>query len=136
MTATDPRTPFAFDFEVRDADQLVVVRAQGELDLERLAVIGPRLHDHPGFGPGFGVIYDLTDCSAERVTMRDLEDLVELVRRRGLREGYRVAYVLPDDLGYGLGRVFAALADGVRGRRRWVTRSLDEAFDWMRRTPH
>lgn len=133
---TAPDSPFEYEFEVLAAEQVIVVRARGELTLERLSAFGPALDAHPEFGPEFGVIYDLGACSTQRIMAADVKRLVDLVRTRQLREGFRLVLVVSDDLTFGLGRMYTSLAEGLRDRRRHLTRSFDDALEWLRTHPH
>ncbi|HSG88269.1 MAG TPA: hypothetical protein VLA56_03600, partial [Pseudomonadales bacterium] len=71
-----------------------------------------------------------------RVSSADVKALADLVHKRASRSGSRVAFVLPGDLAFGLGRIFESRVDGAQDRRRRVVRSWDAALDWMRQTPH
>jgi hypothetical protein len=124
------------DIRPRPADGVLHVRVLGVLDYEALQGMGPAVRAHPDFDPSLTVIYDFSQADAHRLSREDLDALRAQLRRSDPDRGYPVVHVVPSDLSFGLARIFAILMrleDEVKGRRRLVARSLDEALEWARR---
>jgi hypothetical protein len=131
-----PSQDFSIDYELLEEDGILIVRLAGRVSLERLKMVGPMVRAHPGFDYRIGLIHELSLADPEGIGGDDLVGLVAIMRRRNAPRGHRVAYVLPSDLAWELGQRFKCLVEGVLDRRRYLTRSLDEALAWMRATPH
>ena len=87
-----------------------------------------RLLKDPAFDPSYSQIADFT-----QVTKIDLsaEDLHELAQRSIFSAHSRRAFIAPNDVAYGLGRMFGMLREnrGEMGIR--VFRNLEDALDWV-----
>lgn len=135
MTSTVPDEDFRIDIDVRCAERLVLVGVSGMLSLAGLASLGPAARKSHELTADWGVIYDFSNASAENIFRADLEGLAAELSSQSPERTYRVAYVVPSDLSFGLARMYAVLADYAvadAARPRFVTRTLAEALEWMR----
>jgi len=82
----------------------------------------------PDFDPTFGEIADFTEVTQVDVSA---EDIRELAQKNIFSPHSRRAIVVPNDLIFGLARMYEILRDlqGETGIR--VFRTLDEALDWV-----
>ena len=116
--------------------------AQYRIDSERRVIFSSAtgvltdedLHEHqaqlladPFFDPGFDQLWDFTRVSAVEVSP---EALRHLAHSRSYKASARRAVVAPDDLRFGMGRMFQLLHDEAPEELR-VFRSLDEARRWL-----
>lgn len=134
MSNLVPDEDFRTDIDVRARDRLVVVSIAGTLTLERLASLGPMVREGRAMTAEWGVIYDFSGASLDNIFRADLEALAAELANPSPNRMYRVAYVVPSDLSFGLARMYAVLAEFVPGegpRARFVTRTRAEALEWM-----
>lgn len=134
MNSTVPDEDFRIDIDVRSAERLLLVGVSGMLSLAGLASLGPAARKGRELTADWGVIYDFSNASAEKIFRADLEGLAAELSSPSPERTYRVAYVVPSDLSFGLARMYAVLADYAAAdaaRPRFVTRTLAEALEWM-----
>jgi hypothetical protein len=74
----------------------------------------------------------LVDCrSTDYVAdTRTIRLLLQVILDKDLSEGHSIALVVSTDLQYGMGRVFASLAQ-VKGIKTQIFRSVEEAREWL-----
>ena len=82
----------------------------------------------PDFDPSFGEIADFTEVTQVEVSG---DDIRELAQKNIFSPHSRRAIVVPNDVIFGLARMYEILRDlqGETGIR--VFRTLDEALDWV-----
>lgn len=114
-----------------DAERnLTVIRVVGDLILEEIedAVIEFYAND-----PTPNLIWDMTQANAQRLSTDDIKRIITYSRpRSGTRARARTAFVLGDDLEFGLSRMYGSLAAAHRLPVAIGTyRSMDEAMAWI-----
>ena len=82
----------------------------------------------PDFDPSYSQLVDFT-----QITEFDLsaEDIRQMARRKVFSPDSRRAILVPNEHGYGLGRMFESLRDAAGERGIRVFRKLEEALDWV-----
>jgi len=112
-----------------DAERrLVVSSASGVFSLADARSHQDRLSQDPDFDPSYSQIADFTYCAEFDLSA---EDIRTLAQKPVFSSRSRRALIAPNDLAYGLGRMFAILREneGETGIR--VFRKLEEALDWV-----
>ena len=87
-----------------------------------------RLFADPDFDPNYSQLLDLT-----HVTRFDLNaaDLRQLAEDDPFTTSSRRAFLVPNDLSYGLGRMYEIFRESAGEHGIRIFRSLDEALDWI-----
>lgn len=108
--------------------RLVLSSGAGVLTKEDLLGHMDRLSKDPDFDPDFSQVVDFTQIDLVEV---EPEDVRQLAQRNIFSPRSRRAFVVKDDLQYGLARMFEIHRElkGERGIR--VFRTFDEAMDWI-----
>ena len=107
---------------------LVLSSASGVFSLADALGHQQRLLKDPDFDPSYSQIADFTHCTQFDLSGDDVRTMAE---RTVFSPSSRRAILVPNDLAYGLGRMFEMLREneGEKGIR--VFRALDEALDWV-----
>lgn len=107
-----------------------VVLSSGAGVLTRADILGhmDRLSNDPDFDPTYSQILDFTQLSGIEIGP---EDVREFAQRNIFSPNSRRAFVVKDDLQFGLARMFEIHRElkGETGIR--VFRTIDEALDWV-----
>src|SRR5579864_1804916 len=108
--------------------RLVLSSGNGALTKEDLLGHMERLSKDPDFNPEFCQVVDFTQITAVEV---EPEDVRQLAQRNIFSPRSRRAFVVKDDLQFGLARMFEIHRElkGETGIR--VFRTFDEAMDWI-----
>jgi hypothetical protein len=87
-----------------------------------------KLMKDPDFDPSYSQIADFTQVTKIELTAQDVH---ELAQRSVFSPQSRRALIVPNDVAYGLGRMFEMLREnqGEMGIR--IFRNLEEALDWV-----
>lgn len=91
-----------------------------------------QLYQNENWKPGFNEIVDLRNAELSDVTNKGLERLAIFVKQVtvGKCEVFKTAVIAPDDLPFGLARVYEAVSvDTLESVR--VFRDLKLAFEWL-----
>ncbi|MBZ5661598.1 MAG: hypothetical protein LAO08_14425 [Acidobacteriia bacterium] len=116
-------------FYIIDKERKAVLSSgTGILTAEDLMGHQDRLLKDPDFDPTFSQLLDFTRITGLEVSS---EDVRRLAQRNVFSPASRRAFVVQDDLQYGLARMFEIHRDiaGETGIR--VFRTLDEAMNWI-----
>ena len=91
-----------------------------------------QLYQNENWKPGFDEIVDLRNADLSDVTSEGLERLSSTVKHitAGKCEVFKTAVIAPDDLPFGLARVYEAVSVDTPERVR-VFRDLKRAFEWL-----
>lgn len=107
-----------------------VVLSSGAGVLTRADILGhmDRLSNDPDFDPSYSQILDFTQLSGIEIGP---EDVRQFAQRNIFSPNSRRAFVVKDDLQFGLARMFEIHRElkGETGIR--VFRTIDEALDWV-----
>ena len=123
-------------FEVHTCQGVVVVETSGVAAVDGFQRFMQAVIDHPDWERGVPILLDHSRLDLRSLSHSDLRDIgADGVALSPTLRGSKVAVVLPDDLSYGLGRVwqtqFFLLAGSDRSRVVQIFRSRDEALDWL-----
>lgn len=100
----------------------------GVFDKEEAKAHRARLAADPDFDPSHSQLLDFTHVTQFDLTSADLRQLAE---EDPFSRNSRRAFLVPNDLSYGLGRMYEIFreAGGEHGIR--IFRNLEEALDWV-----
>jgi hypothetical protein len=114
-----------------DADRkLVRVTVTGTLSVDDALLHQSRLKADPGFDPSFSQITIFVNVAQQAL---DAAGLRSIALNAPYQPGARRAFVLPNDFGIGLGRMFQAYSDGTAKGEVSIFRDEAEALAWVLR---
>ena len=88
---------------------------------------------NPDHIDGMDEVWDLSKASMKSFNQNGLKSLAGYVKERLPKLAKRVAYVVAEDLDYGIGRMWLANAEIFgANQERQLFRSLEEAVGWIR----
>jgi hypothetical protein len=113
----------------------IIITVIGKLTAEDVAEILEQIVSSEDYPANINAIYDFTQMSFENITSDFLKSLdYQIQRGNHKRVGAKTAYVCPEDLKYGMIRVWEALIDDLKVETL-VTRSMEEALSWVNFEP-
>lgn len=79
------------------------------------------------------IIWDASNGTVEDIEANDLQRITEFLKKgHGMRPGGRTALVGPDDLNFGIGRMFQAFANAEKLTVEYKTfRNMQDAMSWL-----
>lgn len=110
---------------------VAVARPHGVFSIEYALTWAPTLLNDPRHRPGMHHVYDLAGMESRGVAFDQMNALADAMRGRPSLAAHLIAYVAPDDLGFGLVRMFLGIVDADQPARRTVVRSMEEALLWI-----
>ena len=104
----------------------------GDISDSDLLLSYEQLYQNENWKPGFNEIVDLRNAELSDVTSEGLEQLSITVKQitAGKCEVFKTAVIAPDDLPFGLARVYEAVSADTP-ERVMVFRDLKHAFVWL-----
>jgi hypothetical protein len=111
---------------------LPIYKVTGDLSIEDIQQAFAERTKHPDFKPGMSILWDLREGDASRLTSNDIRRIAGTNKARLRKKGvpYKVAFIAPRDIEYGLSRMYEMFADASLAENR-VFRTLDEARRWL-----
>lgn len=119
------------DLEFVTELNIAIARPRGEFSIAYALGWAPALLSDPRYRPGMHHIYDLSGMNPVGVAFDEMHALADAMRGRASLAGHLIAYVAPDDLAFGLARMFLGIVDADQPARRTVVRSMEEALLWI-----
>jgi len=116
--------------EINREKQLTMHRVVGEVSFEEAMAT---LQAFYSGNPTLNVIWDMTEGTIRALTSGQLEKIMDSVSPASVkREGGKTAGVAPEDIDFGLARMFQIVAEltGYKPSVR-IFRELRDALDWM-----
>lgn len=125
----------SIEFELDDDRSLIRTRVIGAINLKELEDYFRAITHSDQFPPDLPALVDFCEADFSVGSRQLAEQLVRLRKRFPERESARVAFLVSDELGFGLTRMYQILNDdsgaGTGGRSR-VFRSVDDALAWLK----
>ena len=115
-------------YEIDKERRLVITTATGVLVVADALAHQENLRKDPQFDPTFSQLMDLTQVMEYKI---GLDDMLSLTQRRIFAPESRRAIVVPDDLSYGLARMFEMLRENAGEFGIRIFRNRAEALDWV-----
>ena len=110
---------------------LAIARPSGTFSIEYALRWAPALLTDPRHRRGMHHVYDLSAMNSRGVAYDEMHALADAMRGRASLAEHLIVYVAPDDLAFGLARMFLGIVDAEQPARRTVVRSMDEALSWI-----
>ena len=117
-----------FDYEYEKEQRRHRVRWVGPVTTAALIEAHDEIQGYPHFDPGDDQILDFREATSFDLSTDSIEGVTR--RKPSFGATSRRAFVTPDDLGFGLGRMFEQLRDGQAGEIR-IFRDMEEAERWL-----
>ena len=111
---------------------VVIVHLEGPFTLDAALQWGPALLRDSRFRADMAQVFDLSGLEVENTTFERIQTAVDELARRPHYSDAMIAYVAPQDLIYGLARMFVVISSTDLPRRRNLFRNLEDALDWIR----
>ena len=108
--------------------RLVMSTATGILNKEDALAHQNRLRSDPEFDSAYSQLLDFRHVTQIGLTASDIQ---QLALPNIFSKHSRRAVLVPNDLAFGLGRMFEILRENAGERGIRVFRDLDEALDWV-----
>ncbi|MBN2428807.1 MAG: hypothetical protein JXK94_10770 [Deltaproteobacteria bacterium] len=120
------------EYKVDFVDGYFDVKLFGKSCVEESAAYFDYLITHKQWRPGSLVISDETDLEIRHLTINDLEKIAKVCEERRTAIGSaRFAAVVPQDLLFGMNRMFQVYVDPYWDATIDAFRSRDEALAWL-----
>lgn len=110
--------------------KLAVIRWSGCISVWAEDELFPALIKHPGFRPGFGILFDMLDATPQ-ATLGEFQ--ASGARHENLEKDLApawICYVVAGEVNYGLARQYVAFHHETYATRH-VTTNVDEALGWL-----
>ena len=119
-------------FMVNEEHRFALATWAGSLSDADVLAAYERLYGDERWQPGFDEIVDLRHAELSRITAEGLRALDTLVRDKtgDYCESFKTAVVAPDDLEFGLARMYELLSE-ESPESVMVFRELDQALAWI-----
>ncbi|TVS18054.1 MAG: hypothetical protein EA417_04805 [Gammaproteobacteria bacterium] len=114
---------------------VLLVRLSGSASWESVRDWLAELENVPAYREANDAIFDLSEVELSNLSQAEVRRIVQGLRGREGRGPTRVAYVVAGELGFGILRMFASLADMQVRRTRSVCRSTADALAWLQASP-
>jgi hypothetical protein len=116
------------DKRVTAADRVLTLNLSGEIRDEDMLSLAIDIENDPEVKPDFSMLLDVRRADVRSVTSAGVRRLAE--RPFALAPESRRGVVVPDELSFGMARMYEALRDKLGGAIR-VFRDFDEAKRWV-----
>ncbi len=126
----------AVSYEIHESVGLVVSRHQGATEDDEMIVAYTALYADPAFDPAFSKLIDLREADSRSRSSQALRYLSEQTRSHYADTDAmsKVAIVAPDDLSFGLSRMYDSITD-ENAEDVAVFRTSAEACEWLEIDP-
>jgi hypothetical protein len=115
-------------YKIDKERKLVMSTGSGVLTLTDALVHQERLLGDPDFSPDFSQLLDFTHVARVELSA---EEIRRLAQTTVFSANSRRAFVVDNDLKFGLARMFAVFRETLGENGIRVFRNLDDALDWL-----
>ena len=113
-------------------DDTAFVEVVGEFSYDMWAPYIDALYGSPHYRLGTNLLLDMRRADFGAPFPNDLTEAVSAYKKHLRRIGGKAAYVVANDVGYALARLFDAKVRSESDQQRRVFTDIDEALDWLR----
>lgn len=103
---------------------------KGELTIEEFRSVGEGITSSASHSPSIRSIWDLRELDFTKITPQFVRACVDIRTSLPERHPARIAFVVDDDLGFGMMRMFEILGDSLDDTTM-VFRDLSDAEEWL-----
>jgi hypothetical protein len=119
-------------YEITSRANYILVTTSGLADPAVYEESLEEVFNHPDWRPGHSYIFDHTLLDASKLTKADVQRIAEIARVRRSKYGVkRSAVVAPNDVEYGIVRMWMVYAEDETQIPTNVFRTLEEAEAWL-----
>lgn len=119
------------EFQLEFCKNYFLVKATGHAEIEVFVVMLKALFQHKDWRPGMSYIVDYTNLDARKITTDDVRLIAQKTKNLRDEAGVmRSSIVAPQDLQFGLVRMWSVYIDNNDEKETSVFRTLQEAIDW------
>lgn len=115
-------------YKIDKERRFVLSSGTGVFNLEDARLHQERLLADPEFDPSYSQLLDFTHITQIDLTASDVQ---RLALRNIFSPDSRRAILVPNDLAFGLGRMFEILREAAGERGIRVFRNLEDALEWV-----
>ena len=115
-------------YKIDKERRLVLTSGIGVFNKEEAQAHQTRLLADPDFDPGYSQLLDFTHVTRFDLTAADVRLLAQ---RNIFSPDSRRAFLVPNDVGFGLGRMYEMLREAAGESGIRIFRNLEEALDWV-----
>lgn len=106
---------------------------EGKVSLATIEALSRELQGHPDYVKGLNTYWDLRQADISHLDREFFEQVIARFVLKYGRPDRAVAYVVADDLSYGIMRMFEARARLSVEQNYKVFKDVDEAASWLER---
>jgi hypothetical protein len=114
------------DYRIDSERRIVFSTGTGAVTVQEILAYQQRLRQDPAFSADFNQLFDYRTVSAEQLRTTDIQGLAET---DVFSPGSRRAFVVSEDVTFGLARMFEMFRDS--NERIVVFRNINEARRWL-----
>ncbi|HXY00091.1 MAG TPA: hypothetical protein VEI54_04165 [Candidatus Limnocylindrales bacterium] len=115
-------------YKIDRGRRLILTSGSGPLTFDEAFSYQQRLFSDPDFDPSYSQIADFTQFTSFELSAAEVQRLAE---KSNFAPQSRRAFIVPNDVSFGLARMFEMLRADLGEENLRVFRSLDEALDWV-----
>ena len=115
-------------YKIDKERRLVISTGAGILTMAETLAHQSKLAIDPDFDPGFSQLMDFTQVTQIELSANDIR---RLAQRSVFSPQSRRAFIMPNDVTYGLGRMYEILREAAGEHGIGVFRNLEGALDWI-----
>lgn len=125
-------TGFEFEANVHLEEGYINVTAKGKMNLKNLKQMFASVLKHPQYESRMNRLWDFNNVDVSLLTSDDIESFVEFMEKEHLgTDNVFTATVVSRGLEYGMVRMLQAFGVEVLSPNGLVTKSKDEALEWI-----
>ena len=111
---------------------LIIRKVIGKFLISDLEAAYAYSFEHPDYKPSMNALWDLHESDIAGVSSEELTEAVQLVQSVSDKRGsnFKVAFVAPDEVSYGITRMFEAYGNDL-GFQMSSFRNMDDAKIWL-----
>ncbi|MDH5396038.1 MAG: hypothetical protein OEW97_07160 [Gammaproteobacteria bacterium] len=119
----------AINFKYDSEKEFLVIKISGLLDWDKLRQAAENIATSTEFPKDVDTLYDLTEMDFSNITAEFEQKLIHF-RKQLDRGNAKIACLVANDVGFGMGRMYEVLSEDLPQQVR-VFRELNEAQMWL-----
>jgi len=116
-------------YEINTHERLLTFDLVGTATISAIKDLVERAKNDPRYFPTMKVFYDLSRCDLSQLSTAQIRQLVSITNQG--KSGSKVAIYAPDDLAYGMARIYVSEAAIKNDRPRQVFKNYHAANKWL-----
>ena len=106
---------------------------KGVIDIAKLTDYLKQIYNSSNFDSNMDTFWNLLEADFSSVMSKDVQELSRFVREYWGKEGKsKSALIVPNDLGFGLSRMYETLSDADYSSEISIFKDIDEAKKWIK----